>query len=299
MTSIKTQDFTRSLVFFQLYFPTHYWIGQGVRALLFGALFCRIIDATAVTIPGLDPSREQAWAEQVRQYLRVGEVVTLSTPTGKFIALHAQARDRGPNHGGVILLPSPDTYPDSDPIGSLRVALSERGWHTLAIQLPTLVVGSGSVDYAPVVPAACARLHEGIVWFGTQHIANLVVLGHGLGAAIAAACVAENTDKDSVGGVILLGVGGAEALPPVLDPVAAVLKIALPILDLFGEEDAPLVRTGARAREAGRRDRGQRYEQVMLPGVDHSLAGAKDIVVARIIGWLNRAVPGVEIKRTR
>ena len=242
----------------------------------------------------LDPSREQAWADQVTQYLRVGKIVWLPSPMGKFLALSMEAIGRGANHGGVILLPAPDTYPDSNPIGALRTALPHHGWYTLAIQLPTLVVESTPADYVSVLHAACARLQAAITWFDEQRISNLVVLGHGLGAAVAAACVANMKDKDALQGIILLEAGGAGTLPAALDPAGALEKIKLPILDLYGEEDTPAVRTGARAREAGRRNRSRPYVQVVLPGVGYSLADAEDIVVKRVATWLLRYAPGQE-----
>jgi len=289
-------NFTRSLWFFQHYFRHPSWAWYIQSWILAGLLLTlKTSDTTAAMFPGLDLSREQAWAEQITRHLRVGEVVWLPFLSGKSLALYTKAIGRGPNHGAVVLFPSPDAHPESDPIGNLRITLPLHGWHTLAVQLPTILVESTPADYALMLPTACARLHEAITWLDGKHLSNVVVLGHGLGAAVAAACVAEMGDKGAVRGIILLGAGGS-GLPPTLDPAASLEKITLPILDLYGDEDLPSVQAGSRAREARRRNREQPYVQAVVPGADHQLTGFEDAIEARVAAWLGRHAPGEEIK---
>ncbi|CAK0759286.1 conserved hypothetical protein [Gammaproteobacteria bacterium] len=291
-------DFTRSLWFFQHY-PYHQsWIWRAWLWTLVGILLTlRISDTMAETFPGLDLSREQAWAEQITGHLRVGEVVWLPFLLGRSLALYTKAIGRGSNHGAVVLLPSPNAHPDSEPISTLRTTLPLHGWHTLAVQLPTVLTDSLPADYALMLPTACARLREAIHWLDEKRLSNVVVLGHGLGAAVAAACVAEMGDKGVVRGIVLLGAGGGGgSLPPNLDPAASLEKITLPILDLYGEYDHPSVLSGVRTREAGRRNRERPYVQVIVPGADHRLTGFEDVIATRIAAWLGRHAPGQEIR---
>jgi pimeloyl-ACP methyl ester carboxylesterase len=280
-------DFNRSMGVF-----------QHCCALLVLSALATLAMATEETIfPGQDSAREQAWAEQVRAHLRVGEGVRLPAATGSFLALYTRAAGRGPDQGAVIMLPAPDTHPDSGPVGVLRVALPHYGWHTLAIQLPTLTADAPPGDYALALPAACARLGEAIAWFTGRHLTNLVVLGHGLGAAVAAACVVKLGDKAAVRGLILLGAGGPGPLPAVLDLVLPLEKIAVPILDLYGDQGLPAVREGAAARAAAaRRQSGRAYVQVALPGADYRLAGLEEAAAVRLTAWLAHYAPGVEVK---
>ncbi|CAK0751800.1 conserved hypothetical protein [Gammaproteobacteria bacterium] len=259
--------------------------------ILIGAFFfvAQIPAGSAAFFPGLDPSLEQAWAEQVTTRLRVGEVVWFPSPLGKFLALYTKAIGLGQNHGAVILFPSPDSHPDSDPISTLRIALPRHGWHTLAVQLPTMLAESSPSEYAHVLPAACDRLRVAITWLYERQIINVVVLGHGLGAAVAAACVVAIGDNTTLRGLIFLGVGGTTRiapLPAALDPAVSLEKITLPILDIYGEYDLPAARMGARIRETGRRERKQGYVQILLPGANHRLTGIEEVVVGRIAGWL-------------
>ncbi len=289
---LKKPDFTRSMRFFQ-----HDSYRCCVASLFFVviAVFAKTADGTTAVFPEWDPSREQTWADQVTTHLRVGEIVWLPSSIGNFLALSVRAVDRGANHGALILLPAPDTHPDSDPISTLRTALPLHGWYTLAIQLPAPLVDSRAADYVLAIPSACARLQEAIAWFNRQLISNVIVLGHGLGAAVAAACVVDIAQKGSVQGIILLGAGGTGKLPTALDTTASLEKITLPILDIYSDTDRLAVQS-AREREAGRRHRRQPYVQAALPGTGYSFAGAEDLLVARIAAWLNRYVSGEEHK---
>jgi len=241
----------------------------------------------------IDLSQEQGWAEQFSPRSWLGEeVVKLSSSTGKSMAMYYRAAGRS-EYGAIILLPTFDTHPNGAPIGILRIALAHHGWHTLAVQLPTLVEEAGPTETVSVLPLACARLQAAIAWFSSRKLTeNLVVLGHGLGAIAAATCVSELREKSPVHGLILLGAGVPGIPPKGMDILKLIEKIGVPILDLYGEHDALAERENALVRAAiGRRNRDRPYVQISLPGADHLFSGVEeDAAVPRISAWLSRYV---------
>lgn len=251
-----------------------------------------ISNKVSAAIPAIfDPSVEQNWAEELTTRLKVGDAVWLADDLGKFLTLYTKAIGLSRNFGAVILFPSPNNHPDSEPIHTLRINLPKNGWHTLAVQLPTVIAGATPEEYLQILPTACARLRAAINWFAEQKIANLIVLGHAFGALIATACIAEIGDNNELTGLVLLGAGGINrlgTLPTTLDSAQSLEKINLPIFDLYGEYDIPAANNDARARVAGRRERKQGYTQVLLPGADYRFNDLEEVVAGRISGWLRR-----------
>lgn len=242
-----------------------------------------------------------------------GRVEWLEVAGERALAIYSEAA-AGPPRGGVILLHDAATHADwPDVIQPLRRALPGQGWATLSIQLPTPVRGNGGLwELAPVFAAGGARIAAAAAWLEQQGVSNIVVVGHGLGAAVAAATLASPSDA-KIAGFVAVGM----ALPPFGDPAAPYRpellgQIKVPVLDLYGSRDSDAVRQQAGYRAAAARRGGafpsgpsatarvplsghrglHTYRQIEIGGADHAFRGSEATLVKRVAGWLRRHVAG-------
>jgi len=122
-----------------------------------------------------DLAREKRWADQVLPSLVVGDAVTVQAKDGtRFLALWALPERA---RGAVMLLHGPGLHPDHGITGELRVALVDRGFATLSLQMPVLPaeVDDGAA-YQALYPEAGERIAAGIAFLRGQ--------GHGRVRAI-------------------------------------------------------------------------------------------------------------------
>ncbi len=69
--------------------------------------------------------------------------------------------------------------------------------------------------------------------------------------------------------------------------IAHIGKIGVPMLDLYGSEDLPVVvKTAGDRKKAGTSN--SNYQQVEVNGADHFFDGEEDLLMEQILGWLER-----------
>ena len=248
--------------------------------------------------------------------ITVGKSQWLEASGERFLGIFTRSTT-GVSLGGVIILPSLGRTPDwPDVIAPLRKALPTHGWSTLAIQLPIPTKGAdGLWQLEPYFTASRSRIQSAISFMQQQGIANIILIGHGLGAATAVVCVS-GSDPLPVSGLAAVSLG----IPPGSDRKSfgpgLLENIHLPILDIYGSRDYADVTATAEARVAAARRGGlaaQRsqqldalkhspqarllttdhngyiaYRQVVLAGADHSFRGAEETLIKRITGWLKK-----------
>lgn len=246
----------------------------------------------------------------------VGEPQWLEAGGERFLGIFTKSTTGG-SLGGAIILPSLGMTPDwPDVIAPLRKALPAYSWNTLAIQLPTPAKGeNGLWQLEPYFTASRGRILAAINYLQQQGITNIVLIGHGLGAATAAVCLSGN-DPLPISGLAAISLGA----PPGSDRKAfepgLLESIHVPILDIYGSRDFTAVTSTAAARVAAARRGGLAalrtqqldalkrspqarllttdhngyiaYRQVVLTGADHSFRGAEPILIKRIAGWLKK-----------
>jgi len=218
-----------------------------------------------------DYAREQRWAEEVVPNVVVGDAVWLKEPSGrKFLGLYTQASGA---KTAVLLVHGLGVHPDHGVIGVLRSALADKGFATLSIQMPVLGADGKLAHYYPALfPEAGERIAAGASWLAAKGYGRIVLLSHSLGSWMSEWYL-ERTPNEPFAAWVCLGRGGAFAEPA---------KLHLPVLDVYGENDLPLVLANAAKRGAAA------SKQVMIPKADHFYTGREqaltDAVAAFIAG---------------
>ncbi|WP_297526614.1 alpha/beta fold hydrolase [Thiohalobacter sp.] len=247
-------------------------------------IFCLI--ALSGTAWATDTAKEQRWAEQITDMLVVGEAEWLEANGQKFLALYTEDTTGAPK-GAVILVHGTGAHPDwPDVIHPLRVRLPDHGWSTLSIQAPVLANEAGYAEYAPLIKEAAPRIQAAVA-FLQQRAPDLPVflLGHSLGATMATACVADTPDLP-LAGLAIVGLSVRDE-DPLLDSLAYLQRLRLPVFDLYGSRDLPAVTASAPARRKAAVRAGNRaYRQFEVSGADHFFQGLEDELVSRVRGWL-------------
>ncbi len=245
--------------------------------LCFSAL---ISNATAA-----DLEREKRIATELAGAPLVGEGVTLKAGSDELFAIHMEAE--GDLRGGAILLHGRGAYPDTPTvIGPLRTYLSQHGWETIAIQMPLAAAGSGGAEYEPFIPEAAARISAAVEFLRQREISKIVIIGHSLGARMAAHYLAaEKPAKEIIAWVavgIMLEPEGSESKTS-----EALSKIKLPTLDIYGSRDLGAIRNSAKQRTAAaRKAENNSYRQTVVSGATHSFAGLEEALASQVGAWM-------------
>jgi len=252
------------------------------------------------------------------------EIKWLTTPNEKFIALYSDDFT-GTLRGGVILLHDMGGHPDwPDVISPLRKSLPKHGWSTLSIQLPTFEKGGQISDYNGTISEASARISAAIEHFRSIGNSNIVLLGHGLGAAMGASFLA-NTPDNGVTAFIGISMPYYRDGEEWMDLTKSIEKINLPMLDVYGSNDHTSVIDNADKRALAARRGGLKasknrqfdgfnrsatakgafskiggfiaYRKFQIIGANHSFSGQERILNKRIIGWLKHHATEVNVGR--
>jgi pimeloyl-ACP methyl ester carboxylesterase len=247
-----------------------------------------------------DAVSEARWQQARERRPGQGEVVRLGAGgSAAYSALYRPAASADEAQGGVVILHDAGAHPDwPQVVTPLAGGLPRYGWHTLTPQMPRLRPGQGSERYGPLVDQAFGRIDAALDWLEGRGVLNRVLVGHGLGAAVAAAYPAEHPDA-GVAAVVLVGVGTYGPLPERLDPAQALGRIQVPVLDLYGEHDLSVTLAGARDRSVAARKIGADYSRVVTPGAGHGFRDQGPALVKRVRGWLARHAAGTELDAPR
>lgn len=203
------------------------------------------------------------------------------TADGKPVLALWRNESSGRAQGAVLLLHDSGGHADwPGVIGPLRRELPRHGWHTLALQL-------ADAEQNP------ARLRAALAFLAGKNIRNIVLLGHGSGAAAALRHAADN--KGAVNGVVLVAMGETDA-------VELLQQAGVPIYDIYGSADGLEVRNAGAARLAAgqrlARSDGRmppRYRQFVVEAADHFFHQHTEILQRRVQGWLRTHAEGMEI----
>lgn len=238
-----------------------------------------------------DREREKRWADQVVDFIVVGEPVWLNASGVKFLSLYTRPENAstGPARG-VILMHGRGVHPAWGFIDSLRIDLAEIGWHTLSIQMPILDTNANSADYGRTFPEAFERIEAAIEYLKERGVLRISLLGHSLGATMGLAYLSAQR-HGPVSGLIAIGPGRAENGGTYMKPAEMLTKINKPILDIFGSEDLPMVLNYADTRQEAARTAGNKtYTQIREQGADHFFTDRYDALQEHVSQWLARTV---------
>ncbi len=257
------------------------------RLLLFFFIYILCQSSVAALATGPDFELEQQWQQQLEDNIVVGDIIWLKEhQTRPFMAIYAESERT--NKGTVVLLHNMSGHPNWHAvIGPLRRELYDLGWSTLALQMPVLGGECGGREHAVLLESAPARLDAALAFLKQQGEHNVVLLGHGLGAIMAAAYLAERPLHE-VRGVALLGLYMLRYTDPRMYAANYLGELQLPILDIFGSRDA-LVTNARDARQLAVSLGGNEeyYQQVMLRGAGMFFEGYEKPLLKKVSKWLN------------
>lgn len=237
-------------------------------------------ETTATVNPAPPSDAEQEVVARLRASPAAPDIQELSVDGQPVLALWRNETGGRPQ-GAVLLLHDTGAHADwPGVIGPLRRELPRHGWHTLSLQL-------AAAEHNP------ARLRAALAFLAGKNIRNIVLLGHGTGAAAALRHAADH--KGAVNGVVLVAMGET-------DDADLLQQAAVPIYDIYGSTDGLAVRNAGTARLAAgqrlARSDGRmppRYRQFVVEAADHFFHQHTDILHRRVQGWLRTHAEGMEI----
>ncbi|MBT2969120.1 MAG: hypothetical protein B6D72_19765 [gamma proteobacterium symbiont of Ctena orbiculata] len=250
-------------------------------------LLLLLIIASLESLHAANLSREQRISEGLTGGALIGDPVWLEAGSVRFLAIHMESF-AAVRRGGAILLHDSGAHADwHEVINPLRHHLAERGWETLSLQLPLGDDPSDLSGSASLLSLSRPRIKAGIDFLNGRQIEETVLIGHGLGAAMAMDFIAGQ--GEGIGALVAIGITpGGEGEE---EPLARVLGVSdVPILDLYGSLDLPAVVDSARERRTlAVRNGRDRYRQERVSGADHFFSGMQEELNNRIAAWLRQA----------
>lgn len=225
-----------------------------------------------------DQAKEKRWAEQIEDTLMDGESLMLKAPKSTFYALYSKAEQ--PKDTAVILLHGLGIHPDwAQVINPLRVALPEKGWTVLSLQLPILANGASGMEYVALYKDVPERINAGINYLKQQGIKKVVLVAHSLGTEMAGYTLTQVDKSKAMVGFIGIGMGR--------DNNEFLSKIDVPVLDLYGENDLKGVLASAEQRLQAA-SANKQYKQQRVTKADHFFDGEEQALIQSVSNWLEK-----------
>jgi hypothetical protein len=256
-------------------------------------LLVMLLLITSMNLSASNLTRESHIAEQLRASAIEGEWVELQASGVDFIALRSDA-SVPQRRGAVILLHDMGGHPDEvGVIHSLRTQLPESGWTLLSLQMPVAAHDARATEYQGFIAESVPRIEVALAYLRTSGLLNIVMIGHGLGAAMVTNYMAGQPAVE-IQGVVTIGMRLAApdaAAERALNEQLATIR--QPHYDLYGSRDLPQVLSTSKQRlSAGKRVAGQIFRQDEILGADHQFRGMSQLLVTNIAKWMARVAPG-------
>ena len=234
-----------------------------------------------------DTAREKAIADALLPRVRPDQAVWLDADGAKVLALY-DVDTKGKPRGTAVILHGIESSPDvNGVIHALRTRLPDRGWSTLAVQLPILPAGSPPAAYAGTLAAAKKRLQAAMAYLKTKQAGPIVLVGYEFGAVLAL----RGAGEPGVAAVVALDLPGSEVVVPPAEVNTMLEKLRTPVLDLYGSVDSTARLDLAPPRAASARKAGNAgFRQEPLAGADDRFTGTAPLVVRRVSAWLDKVI---------
>ena len=222
----------------------------------------RMMLLLGVLVAGLsmasDYTREKKWADEILPAVLVGDPVWLDgAKDHKFLGIYTEA----PNaKGAVILGHGIGVHPDWGLIGMLRQSLAERGYTTLSIQFPVLAADAKAEAYTPTFDDAAGRLAQATAFLKKKGYGKVAIVSHSLGCRMSYRYLSGKPDN-AIKAWVALSSPGAEDWS----------KLKMPVLDLYGQNDLPVVLQNAGGRGPALKQPGSAQQR--MAGADHFFTG--------------------------
>ncbi len=236
-----------------------------------------------------DLRRENRLISEIEEAVMEGDVEYLPLSNNrKVFSIFMQSEAEIPK-GGVIVLHSRGYHANWDTvIKPLRIGLTDKGWHTLSVQMPVLRKTAKYYDYVPIFPYSHERIEAAIDFYKARGIDNIILIAHGCGVHMTMSYFDKYGD-DKINAYVGIGSGATDYKQKVVKrfPLDAMSK---PVLDVYGERDFSGVKRMARLRKA-LMDKAQNKQnsQQIIPKSDHyyRAEGTTDALIKVIDDWLS------------
>ncbi len=218
-----------------------------------------------------DYAKELRWAEQVEDGIMDGDVIWLSANNHEFMSIYTPSESD--TKKTAVIVHGLGVHPDwPQVIQPLRVALTERGFNTLSIQMPVLDNDHDSLAYMALLNHSDARIESALNYLKVENLDADVLIAHSLGSVMSTHYLANNSNAFKR----FIGIGMSDKTVDFLK------KINLPVLDLYGERDIQSVMRSAADRA---NTDNQHYTQRMVDA-DHFFNEKDALLVDEVSDWL-------------
>ena len=231
-----------------------------------------------------DDAREKRIADELSNTVIEGDSLFLEAEGRRFWSIYTEPQNTA--RGAVLILHGRGQHPDTGAVvAPLRTQLPERGWATLAIQLPVLAKGSEFRDYAEILHEAGPRIEAAIAHLRRMGHRQVHLVAHSCGAQMTMSWL-QNGGGAGIDSLVVISMGMTRYerhfghTPPLS-------RLTIPVLDLYGAND--FVRKRAPERLAMLRLGGNPASaQIEIPQGKHMLRKQGPAVVEAVAGWLER-----------
>jgi len=225
-----------------------------------------------------DYAREERWAKEVVPQIVAGDALWLTIPERpRVLAIFTEPP--GLAKGAVIVVHGLGVHPDWSLIGDLRTKLADRGYATLAVQMPVLAADAPRDAYRDLFDDAGARIAAALSWLHAKGYAKVAIVSHSMGASMTDAFLARS------------GAATIAAWVPVGMLVDFTQPPRMPVLDVVAERDFPDALDAAKSRAAGLA-RNACSKGMSIAQTDHYMNGATSALAEAIRGFLDRVFAG-------
>ncbi|MBX2878517.1 MAG: alpha/beta hydrolase family protein [Granulosicoccus sp.] len=229
-----------------------------------------------------DVDREKRWIEQTANMIFDGDVQYLDTGSHEFYAIYTESNSASTR--GMIVLHGTGFHPNYEQVvRPVRVGMIDHGWNTLSIQLPILEKSAEYEDYVSLYPEVPPRLDAAVKFLKDSGNEKIVIVAHSQGATMAAYYLGNQVH--SIDAFVAIGMSAQHTQLDV-NSAESLKKIDIPVLDIFGSKDFPVVlATNTRRSESAAHNRD--YVQVEIEGAYHFFDLFEDELLAAIHDWLD------------
>jgi pimeloyl-ACP methyl ester carboxylesterase len=167
--------------------------------------------------------------------------------------------------------------------------LTEKGWHTLSVQMPVLGKEAKYYDYVPIFPYSHERIDAAINFYKAKGIDNIVLIAHGCGAHMSMSYLDKYGDS-KIKGYIGIGVGATDYKQKIVNGFPF-HKMSVPILDVYADNDFTGVRKLADYRAHLIQVAGNKKSaQMIIANAQHYYNkndGSVERLVTKVANWLD------------
>ena len=244
------------------------------------------LTALGLTYPAVasDQAKEKRWADQIVEFLIDGEAVWLEANGQPFLSIYTEAASDTVK-GGVIVAHGSGAHPNwQDVVYPLRTQLPNKGWATLSIQLPILHNDADYHEYAPLFDEVAPRMNAAVQYLQQQGIEHIVIVAHSLGSAMSAYYL--SSEKNNIQSFVAVGMPGPRK-DKRMDTLAALKKISIPVLDLYGSKDLDYILESAGDRKAAAAHN-KNYSQQVINDANHFFVNKNDELIDSVNSWISK-----------